>query len=213
MTFPEEIRHFLNEYHKDGISSEDCLSCNSYCCSHAGFAILENVLEIYQIYKNGSLKREDYVFVEGLSFKDFIFTYFDVIKYSDDNIMIFHPRHLTKDNNIISIPDGESSYWSIRSDLFNRNPWLNYGCIFLNNKISQGEYNDNKKRGCILHSQFSEERITTKPIDCIFYVCKEKQRESKTPQKEETTEWFRLLSKHYPKSVKKFEKLIGYKKE
>ena len=49
-------------HHEGGITEQDCLACSSPCCSQGGFAILENVIQVYDRYKAGRLKRDDFDF-------------------------------------------------------------------------------------------------------------------------------------------------------
>ena len=173
---PNRVKNVLKEWHKDGILPEDCLKCSSGCCSHGGYAILENVTRIYEIYKNNALIREDYEFPAGLSFSDFVWTYFDVISYPAGGrfirrpIVFFHMKSLTDDNKLIAIPSG-GSYWEIRFNLFDSNPWLNKGCIFLNKKVPNWPDDDHDcSRQCILHNPDSKTHLTEKPIDCVFFT-------------------------------------------
>mgnify|MGYP001591093620 FL=1 len=76
--YPEPIVRFLRQHHAGGVTEEDCLACSSPCCSLGGFAILENVVQIYDLYRRGGLQRADYQYEAGLSFEDFVFKYFEV---------------------------------------------------------------------------------------------------------------------------------------
>lgn len=57
MEMPFEIIDFITERQKG--TKPQCQFCNSNCCNGPGFAILENVLNIYQRYTNGLLIRKD----------------------------------------------------------------------------------------------------------------------------------------------------------
>jgi hypothetical protein len=213
--FPPEIRDFLNEYHSNSLSGEHCITCNSACCSQGGFAILENVVMIYQAYEAGRLKRKDYEFSPGLSFAEFVSKYFDVRSYfigtlpMGREMLFFHMRNLDPDNNLISIPEGVS-YWETRFWLFKQNPALNHGCIFLSEKVPP-DYSDDRNTGrhCILHDKHSLQYLSQKPIDCLVFTCEERPGIYKKPRPEQTEQLFKLLSKYYPDSVGRFKKLIA----
>ena len=139
--YPKRIARILTGWHVEGVTPEDCSVCSSSCCSYGGFAILENVLAIFDVYQRGELKREDYVFPVGLSFRDFVGTHFDVIWFNTGQwlwrrrIAAFYMKSLSSDGHLISIPYVGKSYYQTRAELFRDNPWLNKGCIFLNKKV------------------------------------------------------------------------------
>src|SRR5271169_2624247 len=66
--YPDAIVRFLSEYHSGGVTESDCRACSSPCCSLGGFAVLENVVQIYELYQHGGLRRADYEYEPGLSF-------------------------------------------------------------------------------------------------------------------------------------------------
>lgn len=211
---PAEIVRFLDGYHAGGVTDSDCRACSSPCCSLGGFAILENVVEIYERYRRGELRRADYCFQPGLGFADFVFRYFDVIKKRvaaggrESVLMLFHMRSLSAEGQLISIPSG-GDYWELRRELFERNPWLNHGCVFLSRKIPNWPQDDgDSSRHCILHTAASGTHVTAKPIDCVFYTCG-RPREGRVPTTEQSAEWFRLLAEHFPNSLERFEALLG----
>jgi len=141
--FPPKIENFFRRYRKGGIAEGDCLSCSSICCSHAGYAILENVVIIYELYKNGKLEREDYEFPSGLTFEKFVRKYFDVFfdnvnfLFHKKSLATFYMKSLSSDNHLIAIPSF-GWYHQTRSELFESNPWLNKGCVFLKKKYPIG---------------------------------------------------------------------------
>ena len=211
--YPEPIVQFLKEYHFAGVSEEDCRACSSPCCSLGGFAILENVVQIYELYQRGGLRRADYEYEPGLSFADFVFKYFDVYKKKvpaesgEPTLMLFHMRSLSQEGNLISIPAG-GDYWEIRAELFQQNPWLNRGCVFLSHKVGNWPEDDrDASRHCILHTPLSGSHVTAKPIDCVLYTCN-KPIEGRVPTEEQSANWFRLLATHFPNSLERFEALI-----
>ncbi len=210
---PKPVTKILAEWHEDGIHEEDCLACSSACCSHGGFAILENVILIYEKYQRGELIRTDYEFPSQLMFTDFVWKYFDVIRFHTGrgpvkkSILVFHMRSLTADNEVISIPAG-GSYWETRVSLFTQNPWLNKGCIFLNKKVPNWPEDDkDSSRKCILHTNEFNEMISEKPIDCVFFTCTQPLK-PKTPTQQISDRWFRALAVAFPDSVKRCQALI-----
>jgi len=211
--YPDPIVRFLTEYHSGGVTEEDCRACSSPCCSLGGFAILENVLQIHELYLQGGLRRADFEFEPGLNFEDFIFKYFDVYKKNvpleggETTLILFHMRSLSQQGNLISIPAG-GDYWEIRAELFQQNPWLNRGCVFLSHQVGNWPGDDrDASRHCILHTPPSGSHVTAKPIDCVFYTCN-KPIEARTPTEEQSANWFRLLATHFPNSLERFEALI-----
>ena len=85
--------------------------------------------------------------------------------------MLFHMRSLSQDGTLIGIPAG-GDYWEIRAELFQQNPWLNRGCVFLSHKVGNWPEDDrDASRHCILHTPSSGTNVTAKPIDCVFYTC------------------------------------------
>ena len=211
--FPKRLADILKEWHEDSVREEDCKQCSSACCSYAGFAVLENVMLIYEKYKRGQLVREDYEFPQGLSFTDFVWKYFDIYiyltgsRFFKKNIVLFHVRSLSNDNHPISIPEG-GSYWDVRGSLFHRNPWLNKGCIFLNKKVPNWPEDDkDSSRMCILHTPDCNNVLSEKPIDCLFFTCT-KPLTCKEPTEKISKQWRRALAVSYPDSERRFRALI-----
>jgi hypothetical protein len=203
--FQDEIKKILEDHHRGTVTDEHCSKCCSACCSHSGFAILENVLQIYELYQNGLLNREDYEFEKGLSLNSFINTYFDVYQHSTGrwprkkDILTFHVRSIDEQGRLITIPP-VGNYYMTRSGLFQENSWLNYGCVFLSKKIKNWPHDDGDcSRYCILHSDLSSTHLTAKPIDCVLYTC-QTPIESKTPTADVSKAWHRALAIHYPHS-------------
>jgi hypothetical protein len=196
------------------VTSADCQACSSGCCSRGGFAILENVLETYRLYKAGALRRADYEFKAGLSLEDFIRRYFDVcvheIEGRDDPLMCFHMRGLGPTSEPIAIPR-VGRYWDTREEMFSRNPWLNRGCIFLSKSVPNWPEDDGEgDRYCILHSPLSGSQVTAKPIDCVFFTCN-RPYEARVPSFDESERWFRVLGDAFPRSRPRFERMMGRK--
>ena len=209
--FPQEIRDFLARYHADALGGEHCVACSSACCSQGGFALLENVILIYDRYSAGRLKRSDYAFKPALSFADFVFTYFDIRSFmvGKETMLMFHMRNLTPDGRIIGIPEEEGSYWETRQRLFNENPGLNSGCVFLSQKLPAGQAGDsNTLRQCILHREHALDSVTQKPLDCVFFTCQQEMGKYKKPEAQDSEEWFRLLARHFPGSVGRFKERL-----
>ncbi len=215
---PKPVAKILSEWHRDSIREEDCKACSSACCSHSGFAILENVTLIYEKYKDGKLVRSDYEFPKNLTFTDFVSKYFDIEGYSFDawifkkKLLVFHMRSLAENNEIISLPR-MGNYWMIRASLFNQNPWLNKGCVFLNKKVPNWPEDDkDSSRMCILHAPDSHELITEKPIDCIFFTCTQMMR-LKTPTPQISEQWLRTLAVSFPDSIRRYNLLLDKDKQ
>ena len=211
--YSDPIVRFLREYHTGGVTEIDCLACSSPCCSLGGFAILENVLQIYDLYRRGGISRADYEYAQGLSFQDFVFAYFDVYKKTvplDDGetiLMLFHMRSLSSDGHLITIP-AVGDYWETRAELFRHNPWLNRGCVFLSRQVGQWPHDDrDASRHCLLHTPLSGTHVTTKPVDCVFFTC-HRPIDARVPTEQQSAAWFRLLAEHFPNSLDRFEALI-----
>jgi hypothetical protein len=213
---PKRAIRFLRSYHADGVKEEDCRACSSPCCSHGGFAILENVVQIYEQYRAGALRRPDFDFHPDLDFKGFVFRYFDVYQKAvqlgdhESVILLFHMRSLSTGGHPIQIPAvGGSSYWETRVALFEANPWLNRGCVFLSHGVGNWPEDDgDSTRHCLLHSAPSGSHVTAKPIDCVFYTC-DRPIAARAPTQEQSTEWFEILAESFPNSVERFEDMIG----
>ncbi|HNQ23785.1 MAG TPA: hypothetical protein PKK06_11885 [Phycisphaerae bacterium] len=212
--YPKRVTAILNKWHTGAVTAQDCMACSSSCCSHGGFAILENVLAIFELYERGELKREDYRFPEGLCFRDFVRTYFDVFWCPTGRwpwrkqIAVFHMKSLSSDGQLISIPPVGESYYETRNALFGENPWLNKGCVFLSKRVEEWPSDDkDATRRCILHHPASATHLTQKPIDCVFFVCTEP-REPKVPTGDVSADWHRALAVSYPNSVERFLALV-----
>ncbi len=199
MIIPDSIQEFLNNRHKGIISP--CESCNSNCCVAPGFAIFENVIEIYEIYKSEKLKRIDYTFESNLTLSQFVLNYFDRVLMAN-KLLIFFPKMLNKDKKLISVPPSipQWNYWDNRNNI--RKIDKSYGCIFLERLRME---NDSKNIKCILHSDKQNE-INQKPVDCLFLYCRIPQNIEK-PAKIESINWFSLLDSNFPKSNERFKAL------
>ncbi|OGJ92459.1 MAG: hypothetical protein A2487_00760 [Candidatus Raymondbacteria bacterium RifOxyC12_full_50_8] len=175
-----------------------------------GFALLENVVLIYNFYKKGKLRRKDFTFKHGLAFRDFVDTYFDIWEWSEKNgknaILFFHPKIVSACNDLISIP-GDNDYYAMRAQLFEFNPWMSKGCVFLSEKITNWPQGDTKPRHCILHSKHSSKQIGPKPIDCVFHTCILPKMQ-KLPEPEVVDKWFSALARAFPGSVRRYNKYI-----
>jgi hypothetical protein len=214
MKLPEAVTRFLDDYHAGGVTEQDCRACSSPCCSLGGFAIFENVVQIHERYRRGDLRRGDYEFEPGLGFAEFVFRYFDVYKKSvtangvNTTLMLFHMKSLSADGHLISLPGGDD-YWEIRKELFQRNSWLNRGCVFLSHKVDNWPSDDgDASRHCILHTRDSATAVTAKPVDCVFFTCN-RPLDGRVPSEEQSSAWFRLLAEHFPNSFERFEAMIG----
>ena len=140
---PIELKNLLLEQQeKSNCTEQPCKSClDNPCCLNPGHATYENTLKIYELYKNGNLKREDETeYTENLSYKEFVRNYFDEwIHPEDDSFILFYPKTLEKNGK-------------------------NFGCIF--NKRAIKTPKDNFKN-CLLWSEDRFDKITTLPLGCI----------------------------------------------
>jgi hypothetical protein len=192
------------------------MECSAACCSHPGFAVLENVLEIYELYRQRKLKRKGHKFAKGLSLVQFIYTYFDVwerdvgpTEEDKQPMIFFHAKCIDEKGLPISIPPGES-FWTTRDDMFRLNPWLNWGCVFLSHKVPEWNIQKDdgfRKRRCILHQPNSLQVIGPKPIDCLFHTCTTPL-EVRIPTQGQTDEWFYVLSLEFPNSKERFLEIM-----
>ena len=213
MKIPQTLLDILEKHQRDCVTESDCLSCSSGCCSRGGFAIIENVFAIYELYEKGKLKRKGMNFPKGLSLYAFIVKYFDVLERhvgpeeDEEPLVFFHMKSIDEKGRPISIPGDE--YWKTRDGLFNRNRWLNHGCVFLSHPVLDWPHDDHlSDRHCILHQEDSLTNIGSKPIDCLFYTCR-KPFEPKLPAKEETEKWFYAIAKAFPNSKEKAESIVN----
>jgi hypothetical protein len=193
--FPQEVREIIEEHHRGGIGNHDCMRCSSWCCSHSGFGILDNVKLIYKAYQAGLLKRDDYSFAQGLSFEEFVSTYFDVAVYESgkESLAMYFPKCLNEDGEPITIPIYSSKYVDVRGRLFRENGWLSRGCVFLNKMTSRWPDDDkNLTRKCLLHTDQSQTHLSMKPVDCVFHTC-EHLMEPKEMSRELRDRWFKAL--------------------
>ncbi len=228
---PDKLRALLAEHHarrspshpgascrdartgrpSTGVAAEDCDRCSSPCCLQSGFAILENVLLIHDRYRRG-LVRGDHAFAPGLSLGDFVETYFDVTVRGTGaaggarELLLFHPRSLSADGHPIVVPEvGE--FYETRAALFDANPWLNRGCVFLSRRRPAWPEDDGDSgRCCLLHDPASREQITAKPIDCVLLTC-ESPGEIREVAERTSDRWFRELAIAFPGSVARYRKL------
>jgi hypothetical protein len=209
---PQEIKLLIAKYHVGGISGSECLACSSGCCSQSGFAILENVIAIYELYKQGKLKRKGFKFSKRLSFNDFVFSHFDnYIKMvgpeeHQEGLVQFYPKSIDDRGRLVTIPGG-AEFYETRRQLFRDNPWLGRGCIFLSHPCPNWPEDDGySKRHCILHTPDCYTILGPKPIDCLFYTCA-KPYDPVCPSKEESDAWHATLSRAFPRSIERLQRL------
>jgi hypothetical protein len=212
MEMPREVKSQIEKHHVGGISGSDCLACSSGCCSQSGFAILENVISMYDLYERGGLKRKGFKFSRRLSFNDFAFTHFNVYvemvgpKEHQEGLVQFYPKSIDERGRLIAIPGG-GEFYAVRSGLFRDNPWLGRGCVFLSHPCPNWPEDDGySKRRCILHTPDCYTIVGPKPIDCLFYTCM-KPYTPVCPSPEESVAWHAALSKAFPRSVERFKQL------
>lgn len=206
------VAEALRRHHEGAASPDACAGCSSSCCSHGGFAILENVLQIYELYRAGTLWRADYQFAGGLGFVDFVFKYFDVVQWSDPaapetTLALFYMKSLGPGSNLVAVPP-LGPYPDTRERFFEHNPWLNKGCIFLSQATPAWPADDGRAaRGCILHDAQSATHLTAKPLDCVFFACEAPLR-VKPADGETQRRWLAALAEAYPGSAERFEELM-----
>lgn len=196
MDLPESIRSFLDKRQAGIVAS--CDSCNAGCCNGPGFAILENVIEIYKLYNTGKLKRSDFDFTEGLNLSQFVYKYFDRTVLNG-KLLVFFPKMISDNNRLLNIPPW--NFWDARDYIKKRERSL--GCIFLEHKQYNSDLSENK---CILHHTQEQNQLNEKPIDCLFLFCRTKRNIVK-PSDTESSYWFALLDYSFPNSKDRFKQL------
>jgi len=211
---PSAVRAMLAQHQQGGVAATECKRCSSPCCLQGGFALLENVEAIYDRYREGGLKRDDYRFPPGLSFTEFALTYFDVTVRttgrgkSKRQLLLFHMRSLSAEGQLIAIP-AVGDYYEVRCQLFDDNRWLNRGCVFLSKRTPVWPDDDQDgERHCILHQEDATEHLGLKPIDCVFLTC-DTPKEIRYPSATESDHWFSTLARAFPGSVERFRAMMG----
>jgi len=197
LKMPEQIRLVLEARREAAFSR--CHECDAGCCNGPGFAILENVMQIYERYRRGLLVRSDLDFEPGMTLGQFVFSYFDRA-IINDGLLLFFPKMVTDDSRLLSVPPW--NFWQAREYLLRRN--RSYGCIFLDRRRTD---DDTRFNPCILHGNPKiQEEITEMPIDCMYCQCSAL-RQIVKPRAEESSQWFRLLETHFPGSVQRYKAL------
>lgn len=198
MKLPEDIPDLIKRRNQHDSTGNLCESCNAHCCSGPGFALLENVIELFKVYQDGRLIREDYEFEEGLSIYDFVWRYFDRVVHNDC-LLTFFPKTFSDNHSIVSVPPW--NYYRARARIQKRTG--KKGCVFLSRML---EADGTTKNLCILHTSSVYEEITAKPIDCVFQKCSSSKRILK-PSDQESAEWVSLMDRHFPHSRERFWEL------
>jgi hypothetical protein len=197
----EEIKKFIVERRKKVGETGDCSICKKSCCYQSGFGLFENTLKIYDLYSKNELKREKYIFVNGLSYCDFIKKYFDIVVYNN-TFAVFYPRSINIDGRLIVIPPF-GNFYNNRDYILNNDISINNkGCIFLSDHLNL----DGSNPRCILHNNKMNDEITEKPIDCIFLNCSIS-RDVIPPTNDESNYWFSMLNLYYPNSLARFKQI------
>ena len=194
----KDITDFIKARSQHDSAEDLCESCNAHCCSGPGFALIENVIEIFQLYQAGRLVRDDYEFDKGLSISEFIWRYFDRAVHND-SLLTFFPKTFSDDFGIVSVPPAD--YYRARARIQQRTG--KRGCVFLSRML---EARGTRKNLCILHTPSVLQRITAKPIDCLFQTCSSSRRIIR-PSDEESAQWVSLLDLHFPHSRERFWEL------
>ena len=195
---PEDIADSIRRRSRHESAPSPCESCNAHCCSGPGFALLENVIEVFVLYQAGRLVREGYQFEKGLAICDFIWRYFDRVVH-DNRLLTFFPKTFSDDYGIVSVPPW--GYYRARARIQEQTG--KRGCVFLSRML---EARGTRKNSCILHAGSVQERITAKPIDCVFQNCSSDRRILR-PSDEESAQWVSLLDRHFPHSRERFFEL------
>jgi hypothetical protein len=215
MEYSRQIRKILSDFHKGGITEERCRTCASSCCSHPGYALLENVEAIYDKYKKGLLKRDDFEFTPNLNIYEFTSKYFDASFFQTGKlfwkkqVVLFYPKTIACTGDLLTIPTNIDSYYNVRFGIYQENRWLNKGCVFLSSKVPEWPEDDgNRSRNCILHHEDSITKITTKPIGCVFHTCVNP-REPKGPTKSMRRKWYGALALFSKDSDKWFYAIVA----
>ncbi len=198
MELPPEIKYQIARRKNPQFSSEVCLGCTGKCCSGPGFALLENVVEIYDRYITSNLTRSDYQYKPNLSFCQFVMEYFDRVVFNN-SLLVFFPKVISSHDMLLHV--SPLGYYEAREYIHNRSE--NFGCIFLDRKRNVGEHRGHK---CILHNSSIEDKMTAKPIDCSFLTCTPSM-DVINPLNTESNLWFASLDHHFPKSKERFAQL------
>lgn len=198
MQIPDLVRNFIKERNQRSTVVSGCNSCDSICCSAPGFALLENVNKIFEVYQTGSLSRDDYEFEKELDLCAFVYKYFDRVAFN--SLLVFFPKTLTKDRNVVSIPPW--NYYQAREYIQNRTE--KKGCIFLSKQFDKNVTGNR----CTLHDEEAIEKMSSKPIDCVFLTCSQIGQVIK-PSPQESSLWFAMLDYYFPNSIERFNQLCS----
>ena len=159
---PNELKQFLIDGQKSTkCTDQPCQECiKDPCCTNPGPASLENVIEIYKLYKQNKLP-----FPKDLSFKEFVEQYFTIHEHpTDKTFVIFQPKVIATDGTLVDLNN------TVGFPVFLKPPndipiTINYGCVFNKKKIT-GKPADVYKT-CMLWSEDRFDEVTTLPIGCI----------------------------------------------
>ena len=204
------LQELLIKQTKDSPTLEECIKCEPsggiphHCCKTPGFAVYDNIRLIYSEYVNHLWEALPFG-NQNLSMDQFIQFYFTPVVFTslldEKKVMLklffpkiidytsitddtagqthrFGPR-IVSDADLdlfVSFPDDFNTFFAKR----NYERPTNQGCVFL----KRGEdFQITKSKGCLLHSDDSTKRITTKPIDCVSYNCRLKDSEKEKEKK------------------------------
>lgn len=209
---PGPIAALIAGNRKGRFRQSSCLRCPSSCCSRGGFAVLGNVFAIYNLYLEGGL-RSIRALGPGLGFRGLVTVLFDVwIRRTGPEgrggeFAAFHARSVAADGTPIPVPP-EGDYWDARERLFARNPGLNRGCAFLSEMLPEEGIDDGKPRRCLLHGRLSATHLTAKPIDCVYYNCRNPG-PGRLPSLKAKHRWFGAIARCWPGTAEELEELMG----
>ncbi len=198
MQIPRVIGDFIKLRSLRSGSADVCNSCNATCCSGPGFALLENVLRIYELYQSGLLKRDDYEFEGDLDLASFVYKYFDRV-FFNNSLLVFFPKTFTENHRMVSIPPW--NYYQAREYIQKRTE--KKGCIFLAKPLDPNLAGGNL---CLLHHDSLYEEISSKPLDCVFLNCSADKQVIK-PLFRESSFWLSMLDYYFPDSKERFSQL------
>lgn len=179
--FNKHIEEISAKHGKGAVTKQDCINCSSGCCSLLdSYAILENVVEIYDVYLKKGFKRKNFEFEKELSFRNFVAKHFNVVtdnkRINEERVpfLHFHMKSLDDQGRLVSLPFfRRQSYLRARGLLYQKNPWLNCGCVFLSESLPKPWPYDDKKsdRHCILHAKGRKNSAGAKPLICQTFIC------------------------------------------
>jgi hypothetical protein len=199
--FSEPLQKFLTVQMEGAPSQEECMRCEAsggiphHCCKTPGFAVYENIRLIHKEYIRDLWKAIPFA-IKNIDIEQFIQLYFtevvliSAIQKKNVLLKLYFPKiidYRTLTNGMTGkvhsagpriMPDADLDLIVRLPEDFDRfnakrnheNP-TNQGCVFLQRGR---DFSIQNCRGCLLHSDNLASHVTTKPIDCISFNCKQK---------------------------------------